>query len=154
MITTKIIAFEEGFRRKPYHCSEGYPTIGHGFKIGPKDADLGLYEFTLSEEVSAFWLQTRINELYQDMMEDDELMHAMLRCNSVRAAILVSMAFQMGLTGLKGFKKMLNHIESGDWQEAAYEGLNSRWARQTSDRAERHMDTLEDGELCVEYCNL
>ncbi len=31
-----VLQFEEGFRAKAYHCSEGYPTIGIGTKLGPK----------------------------------------------------------------------------------------------------------------------
>lgn len=36
----QLIQIEEGYREKAYYCSEGYPTIGTGHKIGPKGAPL------------------------------------------------------------------------------------------------------------------
>ena len=35
---TSLLQYEEGFREKPYVCSEGYPTVGTGIRIGPKGA--------------------------------------------------------------------------------------------------------------------
>jgi len=35
-IAAGMLAKEEGFRAKPYYCSENYPTIGYGEKIGDK----------------------------------------------------------------------------------------------------------------------
>lgn len=50
---------------------------------------------------------------------------------------LVQMAFQMGTGGLAKFKKMFAAIKRGDWAEAEKEALDSKWARQTSNRAKK-----------------
>ena len=51
--------------------------------------------------------------------------------------ILVNMVFQMGAAGVGKFKMMNAAIEDGDFQEASRQMLDSRWARQTPNRANR-----------------
>ena len=46
----KIIFFEEGFRAKPYYCSENFPTIGIGRRIGDKFGALPNIATTLEKE--------------------------------------------------------------------------------------------------------
>ena len=47
------------------------------------------------------------------------------------------MAYQLGVNGVGNFSKMLNALESGDRETAAIEALDSKWATQTPERAER-----------------
>ena len=56
--------------------------------------------------------------------------------------ILTEMAYQMGLSGLMGFINMHVAIENKDYKEAAKHGLDSKWNRQTPERAKRLMDKL------------
>ena len=51
--------------------------------------------------------------------------------------VLVNMAFQMGQRGLSNFKNMKAAIEEQDFAKAAVEMMDSRWASQTPERAER-----------------
>ena len=46
MTIEDLLIIEEGFRAKPYYCSEGYPTIGIGQKIGNKNQPLSDFEGT------------------------------------------------------------------------------------------------------------
>ena len=48
---------------------------------------------------------------------------------------LCNMAFQLGVGGLLGFRKMLAALERGDKSTAEAEALDSKWARQTPNRA-------------------
>ena len=52
------------------------------------------------------------------------------------------MAYQMGVNGVMGFRKMLGAIVNGNYRLAAQEGMDSRWANQTPNRAKRLMDRL------------
>ena len=45
------------------------------------------------------------------------------------------MAFNMGQPRLAKFKRMIAAIKAGDWDRAAIEALDSRWAAQVGDRA-------------------
>lgn len=52
-----------------------------------------------------------------------------------RRHALVSMAFNLGQTRLAGFKRLRAAVLAGDWDGAAAEALDSRWASQTGRRA-------------------
>lgn len=133
----KLLKFEEGFRPRPYYCSEEYPTIGYGFKVGKKRAPLP--DFKLPEPVAALWLNTLIAEL------KTELSTELLNLNDERQAVLISMAYQMGVDGLRKFKKFLAAVKVGDWKTAAEEMENSIWFKQTKQRAIRHRDVMLSG---------
>ena len=48
---------------------------------------------------------------------------------------LLSMAFNLGLPRLRGFRKMHAALHRLDFEEAATEALDSKWAYQTGHRA-------------------
>lgn len=54
-----------------------------------------------------------------------------------RQAVLVNMAYQMGLDGLLGFHHALSAMAAGDWARAYDALLDSDWGRQTPARAHR-----------------
>lgn len=139
----ELIAQEEGFSAKPYKCSEGYPTVGYGQRIGPLWADLSLYEIEIPEPVAMEWLKHNVRSIADQLASRSFY----CQCNGARAAILISMAYQMGVSGLLKFRKMIAAIEDNDWEEAARQALDSKWAEQTPNRARRHAEVLLTGEL-------
>ena len=148
---TSLLQYEEGFREKPYLCSEGYPTVGTGIRIGPKGADLKNYEFTVPREVDAVWLQSILNRTMRDMLSNERIAKAMNVLDEARTAVLVSMAYQMGVTGLAQFKNTLYLVETKQFEEAAKAMLDSKWAKQTPNRAKRHAEQMRSGLWCTEY---
>ncbi len=50
---------------------------------------------------------------------------------------LANMAFNLGMAGLSGFQNMLLALQNGDYRRAADEALDSKWARQVGERAQR-----------------
>ena len=141
MTPVEIIAREEGFRVKPYLCSEGYPTVGYGQRIGPKGADINQYEFSVPEPVARLWLEYEVKRV-QAAMFNAGIGHDV---DGDRYSVLVSMAYQLGVAGLLKFKKMLAAVDSENWNEAAIQALDSRWAKQTPERAQRHAKALKTG---------
>lgn len=151
---TSLLQYEEGFREKPYLCSEGYPTVGTGIRIGPKGAALSNYQFTVSREVDAVWLQSILNSTMRGMLSNERIysaMNAMTVLDEARTAVLVSMAYQMGVAGLAQFKNTLYLIESKRFEDAAVAMLQSKWAKQTPNRAKRHAEQMRSGLWCTEY---
>ena len=73
------------------------------------------------------------------------------RCNDARKSILVSMCYQLGLAGMSNFKMMLASIREEDFDSAAFHMLDSKWARQTPNRAERHAEQMQTGVLLDYY---
>lgn len=48
---------------------------------------------------------------------------------------LANMAYQLGVNGLFGFRRMLRALHESNWSAAHREALDSRWAQQTPTRA-------------------
>ena len=138
-----IIAQEEGLRLKPYYCSEGYPTIGYGKKLGDKGVPLEYYDFEITEPMARLWLEEEVNKVVEQLEKNDVY-------NSVdeyTKAILVSMAYQIGIKGLMKFKRMWSNLAEGNFLMAGCEALDSRWAKQTPHRATRHANVISKGYL-------
>jgi len=70
----------------------------------------------------------------------------MEKLSDQRQAVLIEMAFQMGVSGLLQFKRMLSAVEDGQYFEAAAQMVESTWARQTPARAHRMALQMETGE--------
>jgi lysozyme len=112
----------EGFREKPYQCSEGVWTIGHGLTY-------------LTESESEEIVANRLEDLY-DRLEEELNLDSYLWGTRVRILdVLTEMAFQMGWTGLHKFVKMFEAINNNDLELASREMLDSKWAKQTPGRA-------------------
>ena len=150
MIDAQIIAKEEGYREKPYYDHLGYPTVGYGRLLGPKGSELSNYTGAIYEKAERVWLSCHIESVTQAILKST-LKDAYQNCDEVRQAVLVSMAYQMGVDGLSRFKKTIGFIEQGLFDAAAMEMLESRWADQTPERAERHADMMHSGELLEFY---
>lgn len=141
----EILKYEEGYRSKPYIDTEGYPTIGIGFLIGPKGAKLSNYTCTISERVAEVWLQDYVSDMTVKMNGFSVIKSAIMQCNEARKDILMSMAYQMGIPGLASFTTTLGMLSQGQFTYAADNMLKSKWASQTPARAKRHAQVIRDG---------
>jgi lysozyme len=119
----KSIKVHEGLRLEPYFCSEGKLTIGYGYNlengIPIPVADL-LFTFSLNKA----------------MADAQHMIPTFKYLSAQRQEVLVEMVFQLGLTGVLRFKRMLQALKAKDYDQAAAEMLDSRWRRQTPSRAE------------------
>lgn len=147
----KMMDFEEGWESRPYLCSEDYPTVGFGFKLGPKGAPIEQYDFELPRNVGESWLSSILRKNFKTMQDHNQIGPAMYGCGTVRAAVLQSMAYQMGVDGLGKFINTLSAIKAGHWELAKAGMLDSKWARQTPERAQRHAEQMLTGKWCPDY---
>ena len=139
------LAYEEGYKERPYIDTEGYPTVACGIVIGPKDAALANYQFTVPRSVGDIWMQRVLDEKIQQMNSRPALVAALKQCNPARADVLYSMAYQLGVDGLSAFKNTLVMISNGNFEGAAEGMLSSLWARQTPQRAKRLAQVMRSG---------
>jgi lysozyme len=142
---------DEGFRANPYLCSLGALTIGYGRNLEANPLtgaewralwDNGDIAVSLSEEGAQKLLKAGIGAV--------ELQCATTfkwwgRLDRPRQEVLTNMAFNMGLPRLLGFRNMLAAIAAGDFAIAAEELLDSRYAKQTGQRAQRLAEQLRTG---------
>jgi lysozyme len=147
MIAEKIIKIEENYKARPYYCTAGVPTIGYGKVVGKKGEPLPNITANRTEE--DLFVREKIRELSYALMS--RYPSAWNKCNQARQAILISMAYQLGLTGVSKFQKMWMALSNGDFSLAAKEMLDSRWAKQTPKRAKRHAEQMERGDVIRYY---
>lgn len=128
-----LLLIEEDYSAVPYLCSERYPTIGIGTRIGPQGADINLYQMRINTGIARMMLS-------QDLKLDSYDISKEFNLNffEPRYVIIQSMIYQLGLTGFLGFKKTIKLMKAGEWNQAAFEMLDSKWRRQTENRAYRH----------------
>ena len=150
-IVIPVLKYEEGFRSKPYYCSENYPTIGYGHACSTsKGASLSTCPSSITESAAVDLLYEDVKSKTSCMRSYSSIMSAYNAADDRRAAILVSMAFQMGCDGLNKFQNFLSAMAKKDWTKAKAEMLNSAWARQTPNRANRHAEVISSGR-CSAY---
>lgn len=119
---------DEGFVSHAYKDSLGYLTIGYGFLIDQSRGG------GIPEDIARIWLLALVAHKLEDLAQ--AWPPFVQQPEQVRRA-LANMAYQLGVPGLMRFKKMLAALEREDRAEAAREALDSRWARQTPNRAAR-----------------
>lgn len=143
-----ILKLEEGYKQYPYKCTLGFNTIGYGRVLSPNKND-PLPNIVANEKEELEFLRKRINQHIADIQRAKPL--AWSKCNEQQQAILISMTYQLGFTGVLVFKKMWAAIEMGNFEEASKQMLDSLWAKQTPKRALRHAKTMKDGSLDMYY---
>jgi lysozyme len=117
------LAAHEGIRLKPYLCPAGKLTIGIGRNL--EDTGITRQEaFMLASNDIARIEATLAGLAFWAGLSD------------ARQRVLCDMAFNMGLSGLMQFRKMLAAIEAQDFERAADEMLASKFAKQLPGRAE------------------
>jgi lysozyme len=125
----EFIKDEEGFRKKPYNDTRGIATFGIGFTY-------------ITEDEANDILTNRIIDI-DDTLEDRFFWYNWL--NDIRKTVVISMVYQLGLGGFEKFKKMIIALEDEDYEEAAKQMLDSRWAKQTPARAEKQANMMSEG---------
>ena len=114
----------EGYRRFAYECSEGRLTIGYGTMIenGGHGIPEHIAEALLTDYVNVIWAKMSAKSWFANL-------------NQSRQECIVEMCYQLGITGVSGFKNMISKLKGKDWEGASEEALDSAWAEQTPARA-------------------
>ena len=123
----------EGIRLKPYKCPAGKLTIG----IGRNIEDNGITE---AEAIILL-----MNDIGRCQWEVDTAFPWSVKLDKPRYNVLVNMCFNMGISRLSSFRKMLAALKERDYNEASIEGLDSRWAKQVGKRAVELMQIIKGG---------
>ncbi len=123
----------EGLNVFPYTCPTGHLTIGYGHNL----------EHGISKEAAKFILQQDLDAVQTAVSRRFAWWQ---KLNEVRQFVLVDMCFNMGLAKLTTFKKMLHALKQQDYQAAAREMLDSRWAGQVGHRAQELASMMKTGE--------
>ena len=129
----KQLTLHEGVRLKPYRCTAGKLTIG----IGRNLDDVGI-----TQDEAMLMLRTDIARALSGVRTELPWFEQL---DNIRQRVLVDMAFNLGIDGLLAFRQTLSAIATGDYDRAATEMLNSRWAGQVGERARRLARMMRTG---------
>jgi len=154
----ELIKRHEGFRAKVYTDTRGCTTIGYGFKVsaitaGDLDAirpepDRGPIDwpyFELSEAEATIILSRKVRSLAGIL----RINAWWAKLNDVRQAVMLDMAYNLGLDGLLAFHETLDSLRRGEWVAAARQMLASEWAKEVGHRALEDAALMAHGEWAV-----
>ena len=132
-----LIIYHEGLELKPYRCTAGHLTIG----IGRNLDDRGI-----TEDEARFLCKNDIQIVERELGGKFPFITGL---GDARIRVLLDMAFNLGVPRLCAFQNMWRALEERDFEEAAKEMLDSRWASQVGQRAERLATAMRTGELQI-----
>lgn len=163
----------EGFRAEPYTCTAHACTIGYGCNLQAQPRFIPyehIRELVLSralkgevlcKQLRALGMRWSEREAERVLFSELTSCHAALlhRCppyaalvkkgDTVRAEVLLNMAFNLGVGGLLRFRATLAALEramsTGDYAPVAAGMLASLWARQVGRRARELARQMESG---------
>ena len=124
----------EGLRLKPYKCTADKLTIG----VGRNLEDVGI-----SEEEAEMLL---INDIER---ASDQLIHTFpwtQDLDTVRFQALINFTFNVGIGTVSKFVNAMALLRDGNYDMAAEEFLNSRWAKQVGQRSQEVAEQIRTGE--------
>ena len=130
----------EGYRNKVYLDTLGKRTVGVGH--------LCVEDFWEDDKEydEKFLMEILQKDLQQAIRGARSLMeqHSCADIDEKAEEILIEMVFQLGKTGVSKFKNMWKALSELNYVGASYEMLDSRWAKQTPNRAKAMAKTMKE----------
>jgi lysozyme len=130
----------EGVKTHAYRDSLGILTIGCGRNINNSSKDKGI---GISIDEIEYMLQNDIERTIKELSQEYVWFNDMEE--GARRDGIINMHFNLGRFRFAGFKKAIAHMESGSYDAAATEFLDSRWAKQVKGRALEVTDMIKSG---------
>lgn len=130
------LKLKEAFSAQPYRDSRGFLTIGYGRLIDPEKGG------SISKSEAEVMLT---NDLH-NAERDAESLSMYQDLSPARQAVLIEMCFNLGLPGVREFKRMLSALIQQEYGHAASEMIESDWARQVGTRATELSKQMQTGQ--------
>ena len=132
----EMLRRHEGVKSHSYLCSEGFETIGVGRNIS--ESGLGL-----SDDEINYLLMNDVARVKEELTDEYFWFPAL---GEVRQAAMIDISFNIGQTRLRGFVRALKAMADENFDQAADEFYDSRWASQVGSRAEEICNMIRTGE--------
>ena len=135
------LKIDEGVKYEIYNDHLGYPTFGIGHLVVESDEEHG-------KPVGTPVSEDRVNSVFEKdvaiMIDEAKKIFPNLdELPEEAQQVIVNMTFNMGAPRLAKFKKFIAGVNAGDWNTAAIEMMDSRWANQVGNRAVRLRDRIK-----------
>ena len=126
----------EGYVGIVYKDSLGIDTIGYGFAIKDLELDEDICEEILKRKLDQLESSIRLKFGWFPFMPDEI------------KDVVMEMCYQLGVTGFSKFVKTITYLKDKDFKNASIEMLDSKWAKQTPNRAKELSNRVKKlGEL-------
>ena len=125
-IIIEMLRKHEGIETHAYTDTVGKVTIGVGRNIDSKGG------IGISDEEIDYLLTNDVRRVNAELVAGFSWYNAIA---PARKDAMMDICFNLGLPRLKKFKKALSAMALGDYEAAATEFLDSRWAKQVGQRA-------------------
>jgi len=146
MNLTEQLKEHEGFRGNYYQCTANKKTIGYGRNVEanplPKHLCRDFDNKPMTKDEAEALLIEDVKLVGDRLLRHFNYLHL----SSARQAVLINMAFNMGVSGLLLFKKMFKAISDYDFEQATIEMMNSKWAGQVGCRSDELAEQMLTGE--------
>jgi len=125
----------EGYRETVYYDSVGVPTVGYGHAL------------LEGSRVPAVVADILFEQDFNDAVKDYTILANRwgLELNPVRRGVMLDMLFNLGVSRLVKFQKFLTALQVKNYDKAADEMLDSKWATQVGKRAEKLSEMMRRG---------
>jgi lysozyme len=124
---------DEGREAKPYVDTVGKTTIG----VGRNLTDTGLRQNEID-----FLLENDIEDVEGQL---DASLPWWRGMSDTRQRVLANMCFNLGIFGLLKFVRTLRAMQEGRYEDAAEFMVDSKWADQVGQRAQRLAKAMREG---------
>lgn len=138
-----LLQLHEGLRLAAYRCPAGRLTIGWGTNVEARPVSGVRCEGdAISREQADALLDAEIDRLVTGIARRLPWSREL---DPVRQAVLIDMAYNLGLSGLLKFGRTLGLVRLGRYAEAAAAMRESKWHGQVGTRAARLEQMMESG---------
>tara|TARA_R100000365_G_C2719750_1_gene52645 strand:+ start:461 stop:907 length:447 start_codon:yes stop_codon:yes gene_type:complete len=139
------LIMDEGFKYEVYEDHLGFPTLGVGHLITEKDEEYGKPAGTpISEERIHECLKQDIEIVCEELDRNEAWWRGL---DDTRQRVMANMCFNLGYPRFSGFKRFLAAMGTSQWETAAEEMLDSKWATQVGARARRLQHRVLHGDV-------
>ena len=136
------IADDEGIMYETYRCSLGHLTGGIGHLITEWDEDM--YSGPVGTKIPHEQVDKWFNMDITRTIEDCKIIFTTFDSLPQDAQLVIAnMCFQLGRPRLSKFKKFIAAVNDENWMLAGEEMQDSRWYKQTTNRADRLIDRIQ-----------
>ena len=127
----KKIKKNEGYSSKPYKDQLGFLTIGYGHLILSGEDKL------IQKNIKKKQLEKIFIKDFNNALNDFNKYLKHLTRNKKDTELLIEMIFQMGISKVLKFKKLLENINKLNKFLVCFEMMNSLWYKQTPNRVKK-----------------
>jgi lysozyme len=137
----ELLKHHEGFRSEYYYCTSNKKSIGNGRNVDDNPftkEELDYLGFTDPNKVvvnriqAQYLLKNDMKKFYLQLQRKIPFYNSL---DKQAQHILLNMSFNMGTKTLMKFIGTLTLIKNGDYKQASFEMLDSRWAKQVGNRS-------------------